>query len=252
MKKIKLRLSSRRRTRKIPIRNNIPNMITSGNLLCGMLSLILTVRGHYYPAAWMIPCAVFFDFMDGKVARAMGVSSEFGVEFDSLGDVVSFGVAPAMLIYSISLQTLPGVLGALAAAFYALCGALRLARFNVVHRPGPFQGLPIPAAGLFLVSLELAGVADDIPAWLMALLAAADGALMISSVPYGNLKSIKKGCMNKVKFYGMSTFGITTFVLARGTAPLILISLYIVSGLLRFDWGKWLSIPERSSEEIKS
>ena len=98
MKKIKLRLHYRKRLRRIPIRNNIPNMITSGNLLCGMLSLILTVRGHYLPAAWMIPCAVFFDFMDGKVARAMGVSSDFGVEFDSLGDVVSFGVAPAVLV----------------------------------------------------------------------------------------------------------------------------------------------------------
>ena len=252
MQRPKFRLRGRRKFRKIPIRNNIPNMITSGNLLCGMLSLILTVRGHYLPAAWMIPCAVFFDFMDGKVARAMGVSSDFGVEFDSLGDVVSFGVAPAILIYSISLQALPGVLGALAAAFFALCGALRLARFNVVHKPGPFQGLPIPAGGLFLVSMELAGVADRVPALLMALLAAGDGVLMISSVPYGNLKTIKKGCLNKVKYYGMMAFGISVFVIAKSAAPLILISLYIVSGLLRFDWGKWLSLPDSAPEELKS
>ena len=81
MKRIKLRFHRPKRLRSLHIRNNIPNMITSGNLLCGMLSLILVVRGHILPAAWMIPCAVFFDFMDGKVARAMGVSSDFGVEF---------------------------------------------------------------------------------------------------------------------------------------------------------------------------
>lgn len=249
MKKLKLRLRYRIRLRKIPIRNNIPNMITSGNLLCGMLSLILTVRGHYLQAAWMIPCAVFFDFMDGKVARAMGVSSDFGVEFDSLGDVVSFGVAPAILIYSISLKVLPGVVGALVAAFYALCGALRLARFNVVHRPGPFQGLPIPAGGLFLISIVLAGLIPGIPAALMALLATADGILLISSVPYGNLKAIKKGHMNKKKLYAMLLFALLVLVSARERALLILISIYIVSGILHFDWGKWFTVLEPQEEK---
>ncbi|BDF78147.1 CDP-diacylglycerol--serine O-phosphatidyltransferase [Pyramidobacter piscolens] len=249
MKKIKLRLHYRKRLRGIPIRNNIPNMITSGNLLCGMLSLILTVRGHYLPAAWMIPCAVFFDFMDGKVARAMGVSSDFGVEFDSLGDVVSFGVAPAVLVYSTSLQALPGVVGALIAAFFALCGALRLARFNIVHRPGPFQGLPIPAGGLFLVSIVLAGLIGKVPAWLMGILTAVDGFLMISSVPYGNLKAIKKGFMNKAKLYGLAAFAAVVFIAARQRGLLILISIYLVSGIVRFDWGTWLSLPEPQQEE---
>ena len=244
MKKIKLRFHRPKRLRELHIRNNIPNMITSGNLLCGMLSLILVVRGHILPAAWMIPCAVFFDFMDGKVARAMGVSSDFGVEFDSLGDVVSFGVAPAILVYAASLQNLPGITGALAAAFFALCGALRLARFNVVHMPGPFQGLPIPAGGLFIVSIVLAGLIGRVPAWLLALLTTADGVLMISSVPYGNLKTIKKGCMNKVKLYGLLAFMFSVMFIARSAAPLILISIYIISGLVRFDWGKWLSLPD--------
>ncbi|MDY3868538.1 MAG: CDP-diacylglycerol--serine O-phosphatidyltransferase [Pyramidobacter sp.] len=251
MKKFKLRLR-RRHLRDIPIRNNIPNMITSGNLLCGMLSLILVVRGYYLPAAWMIPFAVFFDFMDGKVARAMGVSSDFGVEFDSLGDVVSFGVAPAILLYAVSLKTIPGAFGAVVAAFFALCGALRLARFNVVHRPGPFQGLPIPAGGLFLVSFVLGGVISAVPSWLMALIAFAVGFLMISSVPYGNLKTIKKGCMDKRKAYALAAFSAAVVVLAREKAMLILISIYVISGLVRLDWGKWLSLPEPQQENQHS
>ncbi len=249
MKKFKLRFHRPKRLRGLRIRNNIPNMITSGNLLCGMLSLILLVRGHILPAAWLIPCAVFFDFMDGKVARAMGVSSEFGVEFDSLGDVVSFGVAPALLVYSASLQHLPGITGALAAAFFALCGALRLARFNVVHVPGPFQGLPIPAGGLFLVSFVLSGVIASVPAWAVALATAFTGGLMISSVPYGNLKTIKKGCMNKAKFYGVLAFLLSMLAVERGRGMLVNIALYIISGLARFDWGKWLSLPDPERNE---
>lgn len=244
MKKIKLRLKYRKRFKDIPIRSNIPNMITSGNLLCGFLSMILTVRGHYVPAAWMIPCAVFFDFMDGKVARALGVSSDFGVEFDSLGDVVSFGVAPALLLYSAVLHSLPGVTGTAAAAFFALCGALRLARFNVVHVPGPFQGLPIPAGGLFLISFVIGDTVSKIPAWLLGGLAAAVGFLMISCIPYGNLKAIKRGGMNKVKRNGLALFALLVFILARGKAFLVLCSIYLLSGIARFDWGKWLALPE--------
>lgn len=249
MKKVKLRFHRPRRLRELHIRNNIPNMITSGNLLCGMLSLILIVRGHLLPAAWMIPCAVFFDFMDGKVARAMGVSSDFGVEFDSLGDVVSFGVVPAVLVYAASLQYLPGISGALAAAFFALCGALRLARFNVKHVPGPFQGLPIPAGGLFLVSFVLSGQIGRIPPAAAAVITAVTGVLMISSIPYGNLKTIKKGCMNKRKFYGTLAFGLVLLTLQRGTGMLCLIGIYLLSGLARFDWGKWLSLPEPERSE---
>ncbi len=249
MKKIKLRFRRRRRFRDLPIRNNIPNMITSGNLLCGMLSLILTVRGHYLPAAWMIPCAVFFDFMDGKVARAMGVSSDFGVEFDSLGDVVSFGVAPAILVYSVSLKMLFGVTGALIAAFFALCGALRLARFNIVHRPGPFQGLPIPAGGMFLVSFVMGGLYEVFPTWLLGILTALDGFLMISSVPYGNLKAIKRGFMNKRKLYSLAAFAVIVFFTARQNGFFVLSAVYLASGILRFDWGKWLALPEPQERE---
>ncbi len=249
MKKIKFRLRHHRRRRNIPIRNSIPNMITSGNLLCGMLSLILTVRGHYLPAAWMIPCAVFFDFIDGNVARAMGVSSNFGIEIDSLGDVVSFGVAPAILLYSVALKSLWGVTGAIFAAFFALCGALRLARFNLLHVTGPFQGLPIPAGGVFLVSLVMGGIYEFLPTWILGILTVLDGFLMISSVPYGNLKTIKRGFLNKTKFYSLMVFGFAVLATARENGFFVLASIYLASGLLRFDWGKWLSLPEPQEQE---
>ncbi len=249
MKKIKFRLRHHRRRRYIPIRNSIPNMITSGNLLCGMLSLILTVRGHYLPAAWMIPCAVFFDFIDGNVARAMGVSSNFGIEIDSLGDVVSFGVAPAILLYSVSLKSLYGVTGAIIAAFFALCGALRLARFNLLHVTGPFQGLPIPAGGVFLVSLVMGGIYEFIPTWILGILTVADGCLMISSVPYGNLKTIRRGFLNKTKFYSLMIFGLAVLATARENGFFVLASIYLASGLLRIDWGKWLSLPDREEQK---
>ena len=136
----------------------IPNMITCGNMLSGMLSLVLAFHGHFVPASWLVFFAVFFDFMDGKMARKLGGSSSFGMELDSLADVVSFGVAPAMIIYSVYLKGFFGVTGAIVAAFFALCGALRLARFNVHHVDGSFQGLPIPAGGHFLVSFVVAGI----------------------------------------------------------------------------------------------
>ncbi|HCA40709.1 MAG TPA: CDP-diacylglycerol--serine O-phosphatidyltransferase [Aminobacterium sp.] len=228
--------------RHLSFREIAPNMVTSGNLLCGMLSLILSFHGKYVPAAWLVFFAVFFDFMDGRVARSLGGGSQFGMEFDSLADVVSFGVAPAFLMYVTSLQGFAGVTGGLAVCFFALCGALRLARFNVVHVPGPFQGLPIPAGGLFLASFVIAGF--SLPSYVAAALAVTTGVLMISSVPYGNLKGLRKGNSNKKKFFFLGFVALALIVTLHTSAPLAAISIYVVSGLLHFDWGKWLSLQE--------
>ncbi len=232
---------SKRRT--LSFRQIIPNMITSGNILCGMLALVLVFHGKVNHAAWLVFMAVFFDFMDGKVARSIGGSSAFGVELDSLADVVSFGVAPALIFYSAYLQGWKGVTGALVAAFFALCGALRLARFNVHHVDGAFQGFPIPAAGLFLASVVMAGW--RLPASLAAPVALSMGLLMVSSVPFGNLKKLRKGNVNHYKAIFLFGFVFSLFVLLRGAAPLAAISVYLASGFLRFDWADWLSlVPE--------
>jgi CDP-diacylglycerol--serine O-phosphatidyltransferase len=221
-------------------------MITSGNILCGMLALVLVLHGKPGFAAWLVFMAVFFDFMDGKVARSIGGSSAFGVELDSLADVVSFGVAPALIFYSSYLRDWLGVTGALVAAFFALCGALRLARFNVQHAEGSaFQGFPIPAAGLFLASLVMAGW--KLPPAVAAVIALFMGLLMVSNVPYGNLKGLRKGNVNRHKSLFLLGLILTFIAFLKNAAPLASISIYLVSGFLRFDWANWLS---RDGEDV--
>ncbi len=238
------------RRREIPFRKIFPNMITSGSILCGMFSLALANRGQILPAAWLIAAAVAFDYMDGKVARSLGGSSAFGVELDSLADLISFGVAPAFLLYTIHMDIL-GLFGILAAAFFALCGALRLARFNVLHVVGPFQGLPIPAAGLALASFVVA----DIPlySWMAVGLCLLLGGLMVSTVPYGNLKRLRRGCLHRGRALFLLLMMTAAVALLRERAPLALAWTYVASGPIRFDWGAWLStapLSEEGEEEI--
>src|SRR3989442_13195320 len=126
----------------------LPSLLTTGNLFCGFFALLLTVENRYTEAALAIFVAMIMDILDGRVARLMKATSQFGLEFDSLADVVSFCVAPAFLIYSFALSALgrPAWFGAF---LFVICGALRLARFNVhtgtVDRRF-FVGLPTPAA----------------------------------------------------------------------------------------------------------
>ncbi|WP_029165642.1 CDP-diacylglycerol--serine O-phosphatidyltransferase [Aminiphilus circumscriptus] len=242
-------MKKNRHVRGVPFTKIIPNMITSGNLLCGMLSLVMVIHGKFVPAAWLVFAAVFFDYMDGKMARSLGGSSAFGMELDSLADVVSFGVAPGLIVYGAYLHGFLGVTGALVAAFFALCGALRLARFNVMHVPGSFQGLPIPAGGLFVASFAMAEF--SLPPLVMALITVGTAILMVSTVPYGNLKKLRKGNVNRMKVTFLTTFVAVLFITLREKAPLAGILLYVASGLLRFDWGAWLSLEVDGNAEVE-
>ncbi|GAB5534071.1 MAG: CDP-diacylglycerol--serine O-phosphatidyltransferase [Rubricoccaceae bacterium] len=134
----------------------MPNFFTLMNLLSGFFSLIQAAAGDLEAAAWLIVLAAGFDVFDGLVARLVGVSGEFGVELDSLSDVVSFGVAPSFLLYEFGLHQLGPLWGALLASLPALFGAVRLAKFNAIAVGGDkqpeFIGLPIPAqAGAVVV-----------------------------------------------------------------------------------------------------
>ena len=133
----------------------IPNLLTTGNLFSGLASVVLVFHGRFEAAAIAILIAIVFDILDGTSARLMHSTSEFGVEYDSLADLISFGLAPGLLIYVWALNS-PGMLGAAIMFAFVACGALRLARFNVMRISGDgkfFTGLPIPAAAGLIATL---------------------------------------------------------------------------------------------------
>lgn len=165
----------------------IPNAITSLNLVFGMLSIIATFNGEFFNAAVLIVLAMIADGMDGRVARYFKVSSEFGKELDSLCDLASFGVAPAVLAYAFMLHDF-GYLGSFAAVMFATCGALRLARFNVNASvvKGYFMGLPIPAGGCVAATFIMLNIRPEgfiFPVFIMLV-----GYLMVSTVHYPDFK----------------------------------------------------------------
>lgn len=136
----------------------LPNLITTGNLFCGFFAAIAAIKGQYTYAAYAIVAAAFFDQMDGRLARLTRSTSKFGAEYDSLCDLVSFGMAPALLMFLWALGPF-GRLGWVACFLFVACGALRLARFNVqvnVVEGNYFQGLPIPMAAGIVASSVLA------------------------------------------------------------------------------------------------
>lgn len=136
----------------------VPSFFTLMNLFSGFLAIISIADGKLYLGAWLIAIAGLFDVMDGLMARLADATSDFGIELDSLSDMVSFGVAPGFLIYTFSLNQM-GILGVIISAIPPLCGAVRLARFNVNARLSPtnehFIGLPIPAQAIIIGSFFL-------------------------------------------------------------------------------------------------
>ncbi|MEH7114861.1 CDP-diacylglycerol--serine O-phosphatidyltransferase [Neobacillus niacini] len=130
----------------------VPNLFTIGNLLSGVFSITFNMNGYFQQAAMFIFLSVIFDFFDGRLARRLKVNSELGVELDSLADIVSLGVAPALLFYSIEPSSL---ITTFAFMLYPTMGALRLAKFNIKPTRGFFIGLPITAAGLIISCMAI-------------------------------------------------------------------------------------------------
>ncbi len=136
----------------------LPNLFTTANMFFGFFSIIHSIKGNYIMAAYAVVAAAVFDLLDGRLARMTRSTSKFGAEYDSLSDLVSFGVAPGILLYLWSLQPF-GRVGWVVSFLYVACGALRLARFNVqgdVIEKQYFQGLPIPMAAGIVASSVLA------------------------------------------------------------------------------------------------
>ncbi len=166
----------------------IPNALTALNLIFGIGAIISTFEGRFYEAALFIVAAMISDGLDGRVARYLNASSEFGKELDSLCDLVSFGVAPAILSYAFLLKDLPGMTGYIVAAFFATCGALRLARFNVNTGvvKGYFMGLPIPAAGCVVATFIMLGIKPF--GFIFPVMVVLCGYLMVSTIKYPDFK----------------------------------------------------------------
>lgn len=171
----------------------LPNTFTALNMACGFFSIILGWKGQYYQASMILVLGAIFDSVDGRVARMTGTQSAFGEQFDSISDVVSFGAAPAFLVYN-RFFTDMGRIGLLTSFIFLLCGALRLARFNAnIDKVSSdfFQGLPIPSGalamlGITLFSLEFPQIMDYRPLLIGYVLFYSF--LMISNIPFNSFK----------------------------------------------------------------
>ena len=220
----------------------LPNLFTTGTLFAGFYSIVATMNGaltgDYQIAAWFILIAAVFDVLDGKVARLTGTTSQFGVEYDSLADLVAFGVAPGLLMYAWALTGF-GKLGWLAGFLYVVCGALRLARFNVqvnTVESKRFVGLPIPAAAGMVASCVLIfyrlGGEGTIKKISIVVLISVLAGLMVSNVRYFSLKDPE---LFKRKPFGFLVLAIIMIILIVAEPEIMLFTiafLYMVSGMV--------------------
>lgn len=166
----------------------IPHVFTVGNLGLGTIAIIMAFHGEIVTASFLVILAMLLDGLDGRIARALNVQSEFGKELDSLSDVISFGVAPAFIAYVSAFGEF-GAAGWIATVLFPICGALRLARFNVSEgAPGHFIGLPIPAAGGILCTLVL--FTPDMEPVIILCAAVVLSFLMVSNIRYPSFKKI--------------------------------------------------------------
>jgi CDP-diacylglycerol--serine O-phosphatidyltransferase len=227
----------------------LPNLFTTAGLFSGFYAIVAAMAGKFEPAAVAVFVAMVFDSLDGRVARWTHTESAFGKEYDSLADMVSFGLAPALVMYEWSLHSLVdygwalGKLGWMAAFLYAACAAMRLARFNV--RAGTvdkryFQGLPSPAAAGILAgavwcadNFDVPGSALIIPSFILTVGA---GALMVSSIGYYSFKDLK--LQGRVPFAMLLVVPVVIVVVFLSPPNMLFLSffLYACSGIAMALW----------------
>ena len=216
----------------------LPNLFTTASLFMGFYSMVASLEGRFVEAALAILASLVFDGLDGKVARATGTTSRFGVEYDSLADLVAFGVAPAVMMYRWALEPF-GRLGWLAAFLYVACGALRLARFNVqVEDVGTkhFVGLPIPAAASMLSTTVLLagelGYKQPVDFWPLVALVFALSFLMVSNVPYLSFKELGLARLKSFNWLVALTLFFVLVAVQPQVMGFALLALYVLLGPL--------------------
>ena len=248
--------------RSTPLRSKgiylLPNAFTTAALFCGFYAIVMAMNGQFSNAAVAIFAAMVLDATDGRVARLTNTQSEFGAQYDSLSDMVSFGAAPALIVYEWSLRGM-GKLGWLAAFVYCAGAALRLARFNTniaVVDKRFFQGLPSPAAAalvagfIWLMDDLRIGGADF--RWLSWIITVYSGLTMVTNVPFYSFKDVN--FKKSVPFIAIFLI-VLIFVAVSSDPPKVLFGLFVIYGLSGygvFFWhwfnGKPVSIVETSDE----
>jgi CDP-diacylglycerol--serine O-phosphatidyltransferase len=221
----------------------LPNLLTTGALFAGFYAILAAMDGKFEAAAVAIFVAMVFDGLDGQVARLTNTQSAFGVQYDSLSDMVSFGVAPAVVAFSWMLSTI-GKLGWSAAFIYASCAALRLARFNTqvnVVDSRYFVGLASPSAAALVASMVWTWHDLDPSrgfAFMVAVVTALAGILMVANLRYRSLKGIDfKGRVPFVTVLGMAMLLVVVSVF-QGQALLIMAIVYASSAPILWLWRK--------------
>jgi CDP-diacylglycerol--serine O-phosphatidyltransferase len=229
----------------------LPNALTTGALFAGFYSIIAGINGHYIAAAIAVVVAGLLDGLDGRVARLTNTQSEFGVQYDSLSDLISFGLAPALLAFNWSLSSLreisplAGKLGWLAAFLFVACAALRLARFNTQVASTDksfFQGLASPAAAGTLVStiwfFNDQGIAGDSVRWLIWFETVVLGLLMFSRVRYFSGKSWPRGDRIPTGFLFLVVLVFVLLAIDPPTVLMVIGVVYVSSGLILTVLGR--------------
>ena len=217
------------------IKKFLPNAFTLGNLFLGMMAIVMAINEQYSVATVMIIVAMLLDGLDGFAARALNAHSPLGKELDALSDMVSFGVAPTLMMYMMYFLDTPSLLGGIASVCFSICGAIRLARFNVRPGvPGYFIGLPIPAAGSLLATLSLFSHHNN--RTYIIIVTFVLSYMMVSSLKYPNLK--KTGVSPKVLGVAFLVACVSVIIAVVFPKPLfqfifIMLLIYALYGLIQ-------------------
>lgn len=237
----------------------LPNMITLSSIFCGFDSIRVSASAQreddYYLAALLIVFAMFFDILDGRVARATKTQSAFGLQIDSLADVISFGAAPAMLVYQWTLNRLdsgPVPIGLIASFIYIACGAIRLARFNVLTmgdqgkptKPSKYiVGLPIPGAAGILVSIIVAnhaaaGMLGGVEyVWPLFTVTLGLSFLMVSTIRFRSFKELKLNARTVLLVaFAVGSSAVISYKLKPQFVLVWLLGFYILLGIFESLW----------------
>ena len=218
----------------------VPNLFTTAALFCGFFAIIQAMQGHFERAAIAVFIAMVLDGLDGRVARMTHTQSAFGAEYDSLSDMVSFGVAPALVAYEWALKDL-GRLGWIAAFIYCASAALRLARFNTnleVIDKRFFQGLPSPAAAAlvagFVWVMRVSNFSGHQMRWVACGITILAGLTMVSNIRYYSFKDINP--RKSVPFFAVAALALA-FALISYNPEIALFSIFVVYGLSGYVLG---------------